>query len=155
MTGGFDATKSEITSASCNLMIAAGVTIWLVLFPPWTSLHPSPDDPVQSVNTQRDALRIAKASDIPAVSKADRMVIKIMRGPEETGQDPPFPEGQSLTISDQATIQAIVDALVVKETPETGNTNFATVTFYKGEKEIRSIWLFGNGEWGFNRPTPG
>ena len=138
------------------LLSAATVTVWLVWFPPWTHLGPSPDDPVQSVNSQSDALRFAKSSDIPAAGKADRMVIKIMSiGDRKPDQEVPHPEGRSFTISDQAAIRTIVKTLIVKETPETGDTNFATVTFYNGAKEVRSIWLFSNGEWGFVRPLPG
>jgi hypothetical protein len=138
------------------LLIATGVTVWLVWFPPWTPV-PSPDDPVQSVNTQSDALRFARASDIPAAGKADRMVIKMMeRGDREPGEAArAYPEGKRFTISDQAAIQSLVETLIVKETPESGNTNYATVTFFKGAKEIRSIWLFDNGEWGFIRPGQG
>jgi hypothetical protein len=135
------------------LLVAMGVTVWLVWFPPWAPL-PSPDDAVQSVKTQSDALRFARASDIPAAGKADRMVIKItiLTLPIEK---PKFPEGRSFTIADHAAIQSLVETLIVKETPETGGMNYATVTFYQGSKEIRSIWLFANGEWGFIRPGPG
>jgi hypothetical protein len=134
-------------------LVAASLCLWLCGCS--STALPSPDDPVQSVNSQSDALRFAKASDIPAAGKADRMVIKIMAGPPRHGAKAPYPEGRSFTIADDAAIKSLVQTLVVKETVESGRMNYATVTFYKGTEEIRSIWLFENGEWGFVRPAPG
>ena len=95
--------------------------------------------PPEAAETQADALKLARAADLPAMAKADRAVIEAVRG------------GKKVTVTDKA-LDKLRAALVVKDTPPSGGKTAWTITFYRGEKVVRKVWVYSYGEWGVERP---
>jgi len=97
--------------------------------------------PVKAAETQAEALRLAREEDLPAIKKADKLVIKQPRGKKQ------------VTLNAPAELKKIKQALVVeKRNPSAGMTKYS-LSFYHGDTLIRAIWVYEYGEWGVSRPA--
>lgn len=98
--------------------------------------------PTEAAKTQADALKLARTADLPALEKADHAVIEEVaaRG------------GKKVTVSDNA-LKGLRQALVLKDTPPSAGKTAWTITFYRGEKAVRKVWVYPSGEWGVERPA--
>ncbi|MDI3287388.1 hypothetical protein [Polyangium sp. 15x6] len=94
--------------------------------------------PIAAASTQADARTAATATDLPLVRTADRAVITWSAGgtAEKRGQE----------------LSALVDALRVTEQQPGGGKQVAQIAFYRGDTQLREVWVFADGEWGFVRP---
>ena len=98
--------------------------------------------PVQAAADQDTALRLARTVDLPALEKADRVVIEEVR---------PRP-GRRVTLTGAKEIAALRRALKpAQEDPSAGKTA-ANLSFYRGKTLVRKVWVYASGEWGFYRP---
>ena len=97
--------------------------------------------PPETAKTQADALKLARTADLPAIEMADEAVIVEVakRG------------GMKVTILDKA-LTSVRKDLVLKDTPPTAGETTWTITFYRGAKVVRKVWVYSNGEWGVERP---
>jgi hypothetical protein len=98
-----------------------------------------PNSAVASASSQGDARALAEQSDLPAIATADRLLITEA-------------SGKAVTISTQAGLDGVRTALVVAHTPPSGGETWATLQWFKGETKVREVWVYGNGEWGVDRP---
>jgi hypothetical protein len=98
---------------------------------------------VKAAVDQDEAIRLAREMDLPALEKADRVVIeeaKIRR------------DGRRVTLADADDIKGLRKTLKPSEVPPSGGITAATLLFYRGTVLIRKVWVFEGGEWGFERP---
>ncbi len=93
---------------------------------------------------QAEAIRLARQTDIPAAKRADRLVI------QEAGV--PIGGGKRVTIDSAEEVGDLSRAQKPKAVPAGGGMTAATFSSYRGDRLIRSIWVFEGGEWGFDRP---
>jgi hypothetical protein len=129
--------------------IASAIVIGILIVAGWA--HPltsraddKADIPaVKAAVDQDEAIRLARDVDIPALEKADRVVIeeaKIGRG------------GRQVTLEDADDLKGLRKALKPREVAPSAGITAATLSFYRGKVLIRKVWVFGDGEWGFERP---
>ena len=95
----------------------------------------------QAASDQAEAIRLAREVDLPALEKADRVVIQRGQGRG----------GARVELDDPEAIMDLRQALKPKEVPPSGGVTTYRLAFYRGETPIRKIWVFENGEWGFER----
>jgi len=107
-----------------------------------TASSPS-DAPIEGAGNQAAAVRLAKNVDIPALEKADSVII-------ETAV---WAGSKNLVVTDHETLTRIRAALVVSETPPSGGETWCTLTWQRNGEDIRKIWVYKYGEWGFDRPS--
>src|SRR4029077_14653546 len=81
--------------------------------------------------------------DLPLLAKADKVVIE-----ESVG-------GRRHSIEKADDIKKLREALNVSEQSPSGGKNAVTILFYRKNDLIRKVWVFKNGEWGFERPSIG
>lgn len=93
--------------------------------------------------TQGEALRLAREQDLPAIRQADRLVIKMAS----------WAGSKQVVVRNPPWLAKINSALVLRQVSPSGGENWAALTWYKGDKEIRAAWVFNYGEWGFERPS--
>lgn len=132
---------------SLALLVALGLAIAAYVF-----LKAGPevanDGPGQSAiairpsDDQADAIRQARQTDLPALDGATRVVIE---------SDPPA-QVAPVERSGPADIAAIRSALALREIPPSGGMRAYRLRFFRGETPIRAVWVYGSGEWGFERP---
>jgi len=97
--------------------------------------------PAKAAETQDDAITLAKEEDLPAIAKANKVVIKQV-GPDE----------EEITIGARELLKQIREALTVKKTEPSGGENKYTLTFFLDDKPVREVWVYEDGEWGIMRP---
>jgi hypothetical protein len=98
---------------------------------------------VKKVDSQNDAIEQARKVDLPLLEKADKVVIaRPMRG----GQ------GRQVTLTRAAAIKELRQALKPAQRDPSAGKTAATITFYRGKRVLRTVWVFEGGEWGFERP---
>ena len=90
------------------------------------------------------AVRLARQKDLPALNEADKVVI----------QTAEWAGSKEVAITGAADLKQLRAALVAEETTPSAGMTWATLTWLKGETAIRKIWVFEDGEWGFERPPP-
>lgn len=97
----------------------------------------------KKAESQADALEEARTVDLPLLDKADKVVIV---------ESKPNGKGQTITLDRADAVKELRDALKTAKVPPSGGENAATITFYKGDAALRTIWIYAGGEWGFDRP---
>ena len=110
-----------------------------------SSASGTPITGAKAAASQREALRLSEEEDIPAIAAADRIVI----------QTAFWAGAKQVTITDQASLKELRSTLTVRETIPSAGEVWASIRWFKGEKEIREIWVYDYGEWGFRRPNTG
>ena len=95
----------------------------------------------QAAADQGAAIRLAREVDLPALEKADRVVIEDVRQPG----------GRQVTLDKPGAIKELRQALEAARVPPTGSETAALLSFYRGKTLIRKVWVFESGEWGFER----
>lgn len=95
--------------------------------------------PVQTAADQPEALELARKVDLPELAKADRVVIE--------GQG-----GRRTELKEAGAIKELRRTLKVEEVPPSAGENAYNLSFYRDDTLIRKVWVFENGEWGFERP---
>jgi hypothetical protein len=108
-------------------------------------------EPAAEAKTQAEALKLAKEQDLPAIAKADKVVITQHFADEASADEEIFAEGRETTIDDEAVLKQIRAALVVKQVEPSGGETKYTLTFYRGDKVVREVWVYAYGEWGITR----
>lgn len=111
--------------------------------PPSTATQPTEVDirAVRDARTQNEAIRLAKADDLPAVEHADRVVVEQV-----------WPDKKRTVVTDAASIRCLREGLTVSALPPSGGETKWQIGFYRGETLLRQAWVFPYGEWGFQRP---
>ncbi|MBN1916935.1 MAG: hypothetical protein JW889_03415 [Verrucomicrobia bacterium] len=99
--------------------------------------------PPKAAETQDEAIKLAKEVDLPAIAKANRVVITRFFDGDEV-----LPEPEEITVGALATLKQIREALIVEKTEPSSGENKYELTFYLDDKPIREIWVYDNGEWG-------
>ena len=94
--------------------------------------------PVKGVTSQSQAVRQARAVDLPLLEKADKVVIE--------------GRGQRVTRDKADDLKELRQTLQAQAVSPSGGLTAATLTFYRGDTLLRKIWVFQGGEWGFQRP---
>jgi hypothetical protein len=92
--------------------------------------------------TQDEAIRLAKESDLPSLEKAEYANIKRLR--EDLA---------NVLVADPAELKQLREALLVKAVPPSAGEQLYQVTLFQGERAVRGIWVYDYGEWGFTRRT--
>lgn len=95
----------------------------------------------KAVADQAEAIRQAKAVDIPALEKANRVGF-------ESSMTKEFVPSSA----DPRVVDSFRKALHPKEVPPSGGEVAAKVSFFHDDDLIRRIWVYEGGEWGFERP---
>jgi hypothetical protein len=98
---------------------------------------------VKKVGSQEEAVEQARQVDLPLLGKADKVVI------EETKRGG---QGRRVTLTRAADLKELREALRPSKASPSGGRTAATVTFYRGGRVLRKVWVFEGGEWGFERP---
>ncbi len=98
---------------------------------------------VKAAADQDEAIRLAREVDLPALEKTDRVVIEEAK----IGRD-----GRRVILKDADAIKGLRKSLKPSKVPPSGGLTAATLSFYRGKVLIRKVWVFGDGEWGFERP---
>lgn len=115
---------TSIGIAFCTMIAAACLT---------TTSHAGVKDSEDKAHEQ------AKAKDLPAIAKADRVTITTV---SEAVTD----------VKDAKLVAAIAAGLTVTDaTQKPGSTEY-TLVFYKGNEKIRTVWVYESGEWGVKPP---
>lgn len=102
------------------------------------------DQGPQAASTQAAAVRLAIRSDLPALEKADRVVVEYVRPKEGNVHE--------VIVAPEA-IEEIRQALMPRKVEPSAGRNAYQLSFYQGDSLIRKVWVFGDGEWGFQRPS--
>jgi hypothetical protein len=97
---------------------------------------------VKKVDDQADAIREARRVDLPLLDRADRVVI------EESKQA----GGRRVTLTKRERIRELARTLKTRAVAPSGGRTAVTLRFYRGERLVRKVWVFEDGEWGFERP---
>jgi hypothetical protein len=87
------------------------------------------------------AVRLARQKDIPALNEVDKVVI----------QTAEWAGSKEVAITDAADLKELRAVLIAEETTPSAGMEWATLTWLKGETVIRKIWVYQDGEWGFER----
>lgn len=117
----------------------------------------APIRPVAEAWTQAGAIAMAKEHDLPAIAKADRVVIA-QHFADEASADRASANGafvdeaRETTVKDKDALKRIREALVVKQVEPSGGETMYTLTFYRGDEVVREVWVYPYGEWGITRP---
>ena len=96
----------------------------------------------RKVSDQKEAISEARKVDIPLLHSADKVIVE-KAGPKE--------QKRSLVLTRVQDIQALRETLKPKEALPSGGMVAATLTFYKGKRALRKVWVYEGGEWGFER----
>jgi hypothetical protein len=94
----------------------------------------------KAVVDQADAIREAKAVDLPALAEADRVAIESAAS------------GSRMILQNTKYVEQFRRALKPSEVPPSGGMVAATLLFYRDKELIRKVWVYEGGEWGFERP---
>ena len=92
------------------------------------------------VKDQAEAIREAKAVDLPALAEANRICIESKDGESR------------IILKDPKSVESYRRALRPSETPPSAGKVAATLLFYRDDELIRKVWVCEGGEWGFERP---
>jgi hypothetical protein len=87
------------------------------------------------------AVRLARQKDMPALNEADKVVI----------QTASWAGSKEVAITGASDLKQLRAALIVEETTPSAGEMWATLTWLKGDNVIRKIWVYEDGEWGFER----
>jgi hypothetical protein len=118
-----------------------------VLVPSADVVTPGAVPPATDALDQADALRLARRVDLPLLATADRVVL-----------DEHKPDGMCgarVTIDRPEEVAELRQALRPREVPPTAGRTAATLSFYRGNQLLRTVWVYEGGEWGFERPGTG
>jgi hypothetical protein len=99
--------------------------------------------PAQAAGDQAAAIKLAKTQDLPAVEKADRVVIQEL-----------WPGKARITVTKATALKQLRAALVVAEVPPSAGESHYQLSFYLEKQLVREVWVYTDGEWGFERPKP-
>jgi len=94
--------------------------------------------PVRAAADQEEALRLARQEDLPALQKADRVVVKA--------------DGRQVVVTAREALDELRQGLKPRKVPPSAGETAYTLTFSRGPTPIRTVWVYHNGEWGFDRP---
>jgi hypothetical protein len=92
--------------------------------------------------TQAEAIGLAKEDDLASLEKADYANIKRFRE-----------EFANVLVIEPTELKQLREALLVKAVPPSAGEQLYKVTFWRGERAVRGIWVYDHGEWGFTRRT--
>jgi hypothetical protein len=90
-------------------------------------------------DSEEKAHEQAKAKDLPAIAKADRVTITAV---SEVVTD----------VKDAKLVAPIIAELKVTDATQSAGSTEYTLTFYKDKEKIRTVWVYASGEWGVNPP---
>ena len=102
--------------------------------------------PVEDARDQAEAIEMAVKVDIPSLAYANRVEIMELL-PGTSSFLPPITINQLDAMKELR--QALKPGDVSEPKEGVGTTRYALV-FYRDHELVRSIWIFQNGEWGFN-----
>ena len=100
----------------------------------------APPPKAKAVRDQAEAIREAKAVDLPALAEANRVTIESAAS------------GSRMTLRNPKSVESIRRALRPSEVPPSGGELAVTLFFFHDEELIRKVWVYEGGEWGFERP---
>ena len=100
----------------------------------------APPPTAKAVSDQADAIREAKAVDLPALAEANRISIESAAS------------GSQSNLVNPKSVDLFRQALQPRQVPPGGGELAATLSFFRDQKLIRKIWVYDGGEWGFERP---
>ncbi len=97
----------------------------------------------KKLGSKAEAVEHARRVDVPLLRKADRVVIaEAKRGGK----------GRTVTLTRPPAIRELRQALRPKMSRDTRGMTAATLTFYRGDRLLRKVWVYWGGQWGFERP---
>jgi len=131
-------TRIALACAAAAVLLVCGALAAEETEPPAKEAEVIP--PPKAAESQDDAITLAKEEDLPAIAKANKVVIKQL-GPDEN----------EITIGARELLKQIREALTVKKTEPSGGENKYTLTFFLDDKPIREVWVYDYGEWGITR----
>ncbi len=102
--------------------------------------------PAKAAKTQEEAITLAKEDDLPAIARANKVVIEQFF---DDGQH--FDKAKEITVEDQDTLKKIREALAVEDVEASFGEMKYRLHFYLGDVLIRDIYVFLYGEWGIFR----
>ena len=100
--------------------------------------------PATAAADQDDALGLARRVDLPLLATADRVVLD--------GYEPGGERGARVTLDRPEAVAELRQALRPREVPPSDGVTAATLSFYRGNQLLRTVWVYEGGEWGFDRP---
>ena len=100
----------------------------------------APPPKAKAVKDQAEAIREAKAVDLPALAEANSITIESASS------------GSRMILKDPKTIASFRRALRPIEVPPSAGMVAATLQFFRDDEMIRKVWVYRGGEWGFDRP---
>jgi hypothetical protein len=118
--------------------------VMAMLWPHAVVEAPDAPPPTREATSQDDAQRLARRMDLPLLATADRVVIDEHKPTGECGS--------RVTLTRLETIAELRQVLRPREVFPTGGPVAATLTFYRGDRPLRTVWVIEGGEWGFERP---
>jgi len=95
----------------------------------------------RAVKDRAEAVREAKDVDLPALEKADRLIVEATRN------------NWRWNVNDANLVREFAKALTPSDAAARGGELKASLIFLKGEEPIRTVWVREGGEWGFERPS--
>jgi hypothetical protein len=101
----------------------------------------APPPTARAVKDRAEAVREAKAVDLPALEKADRLIVEATRN------------NWRWNVNDASLVREFAKALTPTDSPRQGGDLKVSLIFLKGEEPIRTAWVREGGEWGFERPS--
>ena len=90
----------------------------------------APPPTAKAVSDQADAIREAKAVDLPALADANRISIESAAS------------GSQLNLANLKSVDPFVQALQPRQVPPGGGELAATLSFFRDQKLIRKIWVY-------------
>jgi len=94
--------------------------------------------PTMDASTQEEALDLARRVDLPALEKADKVLIKA---------------GDRQAVVTKTDLLEALRRELKPRTVEPGSSETSyELTFFRGKDKVREVWVHASGEWGFERP---
>jgi hypothetical protein len=101
----------------------------------------APPPTARAAKDRAEAVREAKDVDLPALEKADRVIVEATRN------------NWRWNVNDASLVREFVKSLAPSDSPRQGGELKVSLIFMKGEEPIRTAWVREGGEWGFERPS--
>jgi len=128
------------------LACAVGGVLWATGVLPITGRGGGPIQPLKRAASLEEAIKLAKKEDLPTIDHATKVVVKLVVNGWWSFRN-------ERTIESEAVLRQMRGAMTVCETGQSASGLRARLEFYRGDRLLRMVNVYADGQWGIVRPN--